>query len=190
MPISKKIKICLVLLLSIWAIFVLNVILPIDFNQYGIRPRTLSGIFGVFLSPFLHGNLPHIISNSIPLFVLTLVLLVFYEKQALGTILGIILLGGLLVWLLADFFTGYTVHIGASGLIYGLVAFLILSGIFQRSFKSLLISIVVFLVYGGIFYYILPHRPNISWEGHLFGALAGCFMAYAYRNRMHNNSVS
>jgi membrane associated rhomboid family serine protease len=190
MPLAKKVKASFYFLIAIWVVFLLNSILPLNLNQYGIQPRTLSGLFGIFLAPFLHGNLPHIISNSIPLFILTLVLLVFYEKQAFGTILGIILLGGFLVWLLADFFTNYTVHIGASGLIYGLVAFLILSGIFQRSSKSLLISILVFLVYGGIFYYILPHRPNISWEGHLFGALAGCYMAYAYRNRMLNNSIS
>ncbi len=184
MPIAKKIRICVILLLSIWAVFILDVILPIDFNQYGIRPRTLSGIFGVFLAPFLHGNLPHIISNSIPLFVLTLVLLVFYEKQAIGVILGIVVLGGFAVWLVADFFTPNTVHIGASGLIYGLAAFLILSGIFQRSFTALVISILVFLVYGGIFFYVLPVQPRVSWEGHLFGALAGCYMAYLFRNKL------
>ena len=183
MPLSKKIQITFIIIALIWLVFMLNSILPINLNQYGIIPRTTKGLIGILFAPFLHANLPHIISNSIPLFVLTLSLFLFYEKQAVVVWLGVMLVGGFLVWLLAGLFSGSSVHVGASGVIYGLVAFFVASGIYQQSVKAILISIVVIIVYGSLIFGIFPSQPRVSWQGHLFGALAGLWMAYVFRKR-------
>jgi membrane associated rhomboid family serine protease len=171
----------------IWLVFVLNSILPINLNQYGIIPRTTQGLIGILFAPFLHGSLAHIISNSVPLLVLTFTLFLFYEKQAYPALLGVTIIGGFLVWLLAGLFSGPSVHIGASGVIYGLVAFFIASGIYQRSTASIIISIVVVVAYGGLIYGIFPTQPRVSWQGHLFGAIAGLYMAYVFRKRKRVN---
>jgi len=183
MPLSKKIQITFIIIALIWLVFMLNSILPINLNQYGIIPRTTKGLIGILFAPFLHANLPHIISNSIPLFVLTLSLFLFYEKQAVVVWLGVMLVGGFLVWLLAGLFSGSSVHVGASGVVYGLVAFFVASGIYQQSVKAILISIVVIIVYGSLIFGIFPSQPRVSWQGHLFGALAGLWMAYVFRKR-------
>lgn len=183
MTLSKKIYFSIFILALIWLVFGLNAILPINLLQYGIAPRTAHGLAGILFAPFLHANLPHIISNSIPLFVLTLSLFLFYEKQAMAVWLGVMLIGGFLVWLLAGLFSGPAVHVGASGVIYGLVAFLVASGIYQRSTKAILISIIVCIVYGSLIFGIFPTQPQVSWQGHLYGGIAGLWMAYVFRKR-------
>jgi len=183
MPLSKKIYISTFILGLIWLVFGVDALLPINFLQYGIVPRSTNGLAGILFAPFLHANLPHIISNSIPLFVLTLSLFLFYEKQAVAVWLGVMLIGGMLVWLFAGLFSGPSVHVGASGVIYGLVAFFVASGIYRQSAKAILISIVVIIVYGSLIFGIFPSQPRVSWQGHLFGALAGLYMAYVFRKR-------
>lgn len=183
LPLTKKISISIFILVLIWLVFAIDAILPINLLQYGIVPRQFNGLTGIFLAPFLHANLPHIISNSIPLFVLTLSLFLFYEKQAISVWLGVMLIGGLLVWLLAGLFSRPAVHVGASGVIYGLVAFFVASGLYQRSAKAILISIVVIIVYGSLIFGIFPSQPRVSWQGHLFGAIGGLWMAYTFRKR-------
>jgi len=163
----------------IWAVYLLDIIMPFDINAYGIHPREIGGLVGVFTSPFLHANLPHIISNSIPLFLLTAALAVFYKRIWLPVIILSALLGGISVWLIAR---GGTNHIGASGVIFSLMAFLILSGVFRRTFKALIVGVVVFFLYGGSMVFgVLPLTPGVSWEGHLFGAIAGGILAWIYR---------
>jgi membrane associated rhomboid family serine protease len=183
MSLSRKLYITSFLIISIWIVFGLDLLLPIDFLQFGIKPREIEGLQGILFSPFLHANLTHIISNSIPLFVLTLTLFLFYEKQAIAVWVGIMLMGGSLVWIFAGLFSGPSVHVGASGVIYGLVAFLIVFGIYQKSFQSILISIIVLIAYGSIMFGVLPNRPQISWQGHLYGALSGIYMAYFFRGK-------
>lgn len=183
MSLSRKLYISFSILGLIWLVFGLDAILPINFLHYGIEPRSTNGLVGIFLAPFLHANLPHIISNSIPLFVLTLSLFLFYERQALAVWCGIALVGGMLVWLFAGLFSGPSVHVGASGVIYGLVAFFVASGIYQQSTKAILISIIVSIVYGSLIFGIFPTQPRVSWQGHLFGALGGLWMAYVFRKR-------
>lgn len=184
MPLSKKVYNCILLVALIWLVFGLDFIIPYQFTNLGIIPREISGMWGIVCAPFLHVNLTHIISNTFPLFVLTLMLLIFYEKQAFWVWVGIAIIGGSLVWLFAGLFSGPSVHVGASGVIYGLVAFLVVSGIFQKSTALILISIVVLIVYGSLIFGVFPSRPHISWQGHLFGALAGVLMAYAFRQRL------
>lgn len=184
MPLSKKIYNCILLIAVIWLVFGLDVVIPYQFTNLGIIPREISGMWGIVCAPFLHVNLTHIISNTLPLFVLTLMLLVFYEKQAFLVWVGIAIIGGSFVWLFAGLFSDPSVHVGASGVIYGLVAFLVVSGIFQKSTTSILISFVVLIAYGSLIFGIFPSRPHISWQGHLFGALSGVLMAYAFKQKL------
>jgi membrane associated rhomboid family serine protease len=161
-----------------WGVFILNAIIYLDFNQYGILPREISGLKGILFCPFLHGSLAHIISNTLPMLILTTVLFWFYKNVAFRVLIFSALIGGGLVWI----FGRSAMHIGASGVVFALVGFLIASGIFRKKIKALLIAIVIFFLYGGVVWGILPSDPNISWEGHLFGFLTGIGLAYAYRN--------
>ncbi len=165
----------------LWLVMVIDMILPANINAWGIVPRSLSGIPGIFLSPFLHSGLPHLVSNTVPLFVLLLITLNAYKNIAMFAVTFISIAGGILVWIFAR---GGN-HIGASGLIYGLIAFLIANGIFRKDKKSLLIAVVVFILYGGLIWGVLPNMYNlhISWEGHLAGAITGVYTAYYYKKK-------
>lgn len=175
---DKSIRSALYFVGFLWIVLILNyLVFFIDFNIFGIYPRSIFGLIGIITWPFLHGGILHLVSNSIPLIVLLSITLSFYNRVALKVITIIIILGGLLVWL----FGRAAIHIGASGLIYGLAAFLFASGIFKRDPKSIIIAIIIFLLYGGMIYGVLPVKSGMSWEGHLFGAIAGIFCAYIYR---------
>lgn len=184
----SKLTISASLIVIIWLVYLANIIIPVEFRQFGIVPRSTNGLIGIILAPFLHGGLGHIISNTLPLFFLTFALLFFYEKIAFKVWIISALAGGILVWLLAR---GNSVHIGASGVIFSLIGFLIASGIFQKSFKSILISIIILFLYGGAIWGVLPTQPGVSWEGHLFGFIVGVALAYFYRkteSRENNNN--
>ena len=172
---QKRITNILIFILFLWLVKVLDTLLPVDFGQFGIIPRTFHGLIGIGLAPLIHGNYYHLISNTVPLFVLLLSLFTFYKKQALGVIIASVIIGGLLVWL----FARSASHIGISGLIYSLAAFLITAGIVKKDIKSLLISVLVIIFYGGLVWGVFPGRFGISWEGHLFGAIAGVLIAFA-----------
>ncbi len=170
---------------SIWIIFILNKIFFFtDFNQFGIRPRTVNGLLGIFFSPFLHLNWVHLISNTIPLLILTFVILQFYNKLYVRVSIFSIIAGGFAVWL---FGRSETNHIGASGLIFAYIGFLLFSGIFRRSVKSIIIAVIIIILYGGaLLQGIIPGQEGISWEGHLFGAIAGALAAWIYRKKYRN----
>jgi membrane associated rhomboid family serine protease len=127
--------------------------------------------------PFLHGSWGHLLSNSIPLVIL-LTLLAGSRANSIVIVVGLIFTGGVLLWL----FGRASIHIGASGLVYGLVAFLIASGFLEGRLIPLLIAILVGFLYGAtMFWGVLPTAgKNVSWDGHLFGALAGFGLAYSY----------
>lgn len=171
---GKNLRYIIVFILILWGIRIIDSILPIDLNQFGIVPRTSAGLLGVVFSPLLHGNYYHLISNTIPILVLLLILFSFYPKIALIVIIESVLIGGGLVWL----FGRSASHIGISGLIYSLATFLIVAGIYKKDMKSLLVSIGVLIAYGGLVWGIFPGRYWISWEGHLFGAIVGGILAY------------
>jgi len=159
----------------IWCVFIVNHVLSLDLESYGLTPRTAAGLIGIPAAPFLHANLAHLVANTVPLTVL-LLLLAGTRAASWQIVLYIVLLGGALLWL----FGRPATHIGASGLIYGLIAFLLLSGIWERRVIPMLISVVVGILYGGaLFSGILPsYASHVSWEGHLFGAIAGSIVAY------------
>ncbi len=139
-------------------------------DSWGIRPRDVSGLWGILFSPFLHGGFAHLIANTVPFITLGFLVML----RGLGTFVGVsllvMLLGGLGVWVFAP---GNTIHIGASGLIFGYIGYLLARGYFERSFGALAMAVVVAVLYGGALWGVLPGQPGISWQGHLFGFLAG-----------------
>ncbi len=172
----KKIQPVIIVLIAIWAMFLLNWIIPADLRQYGIIPRKFSGLTGIILAPFLHKNILHILSNTMPFLILGSILCFFYTKRALSVILISGLLSGLMVWI----FARSAIHIGLSGVIYALASFLIFAGFFQKKFLGILISIIVIISYGGMVWGLLPVNVFMSWEGHLAGAVSGYLLAHYY----------
>jgi membrane associated rhomboid family serine protease len=160
-----------------WLFFFVEVTFNYDFAFLGIVPRTTFGAIGIFMAPLIHGSLSHIISNTIPLLMLGTALYLFYPRTAGKVFTTCYFLTGILVWL----FARSSVHIGASGLVYGLAFYLIFNGFFKKDLKSVIISIVVLLTYDGIFIGLFPSAPGISWESHLFGGIVGFFSARWFR---------
>ncbi len=156
-----------------WLVFTVDNFLAFDLKVFGILPRTLHGTIGIITAPLIHGDSTHIISNTIPILFLGWALFFFYENIAPRVFYLCYFLTNILVWLVAR----PNLHIGASGLLYGLASFLVFYGIFKKDFKSILISVVVVFFYGGMVYGILPTQPGISWESHLMGGIVGAFVA-------------
>ena len=175
---KNSIVIALSVVALLWIILIINYIIPIDFNQFGIIPRRTEGIKGILFAPFLHLNWSHLISNSMPLIVLLTGLFWLYNKVAIRVLALSVIIGGGLVWILGR--TAF--HIGASGVIFSLVAFFIASGIFKKNLKAILLAVIVFFMYGGVVWGVLPGQPGVSWEGHLFGFLTGIGLAYFFRD--------
>lgn len=162
----------------LWFIKVMEWAMSFDFGVWGIHPRTLTGTLGIITAPLIHGDFTHLISNSFPLILLGIGVLYFYKDIAISVFLWIYLATGVFVWVLAR--DAY--HIGASGVVYGLVAFLFFSGLFRRDPRSIAIAFAVILLYGGMFYGVIPTDPNISWESHLLGSIVGICMSFYYKD--------
>ena len=158
----------------VWCSFVVGLILPFSINSFGVTPRSLTGLVGIPLMPFLHADLKHLLSNTVPLTIL-LLLLAGSNAKSSEIVIYLVLIGGALLWLFGRPMT----HVGASGLIYGLIAFLLVSGSLERRLVPLVVSIVVGILYGGtLLSGIVPDLgSHISWEGHLFGAVGGGLVA-------------
>ena len=158
----------------LFLVTVVQVVFGVPLAELGIVPRTLRGLVGIVFSPCLHASLSHIAANAIPLFMLLVMLLSDRSYQPWRTMIWIWGLSGLGTWLIGR---GGSVHVGASSIVFGLAAFLIIAGLRLRSWRSLAVAVVVVMFYGGIFYGALPHRGPISWEGHLCGLIAGVWIA-------------
>ena len=164
--------------LVLWIVLGVEWAFGLDFGHFGILPRKLSGLLGVLTGPLVHGGLGHLASNSGPLLVLFASILFFYRKVAFRAFSWIYIMTGLWVWVGAR--TSY--HIGASGVVYGLAAFMFFSGVFRKDIRTLSLSLIVAFLYGGMVWGVLPQvEANISWESHLYGALAGAAVAFALR---------
>jgi len=165
------------LVIGLWLIKLVEFEYGLDFSGWGIRPRVLNGLYGILFSPLIHGSFGHLAANTFPLLILTFSLFFFYRKSSYFIIILIYLFSGFFVWLGGR----DALHIGASGLIYGLAAFLFFSGVLSHNTRLLTISLIVALIYGGLFWGIFPVKPEVSWESHLWGALSGFGLAFVYR---------
>lgn len=154
----------------LWAIELINSLLGRALNVYGVIPRTGIGLRGILFMPFLHGNFAHLAANTIPLIVLGWLIMLRKTSDFFTVSIVTMVVSGLGIWL-----TGapHSVHIGASGLIFGYLGFLLLRGYFERRISSIILSLTVGLVYGSLIWGVLPSQPGISWQGHLFGLIGG-----------------
>jgi len=162
-----------------WAMFLLDQEFDLHLSQYGLYPRKAEGLFGIFTIPFIHGSFSHIINNSVPMLVLGWALFRFYPTLAFKTLFWVLIISGIWLWISGR--SSY--HIGASGLVYGLASFLFLSGWLRREKRVAALSLLVAFLYGGMWWGVLPVDPTISWEGHLWGAVAGFSLAVLYRKQ-------
>ncbi|HPF51878.1 MAG TPA: rhomboid family intramembrane serine protease [Draconibacterium sp.] len=163
--------------LALWAVKIIEVTTGLNFVQFGIFPRSIDGLKGILFSPFIHADFNHLISNSLPFFILGFMLIYFYRRISYRIFIILYFLSGISVW----FFGREAWHIGASGVVYAMAAFHFVSGIIRSDVRLLTLSVVVVFLYGGLVWGLLPIRPEISWEGHISGAVAGIILAFYYR---------
>lgn len=167
------------LVVSLWLIHLLGWLLDWDMGQWGVYPRSVEHLYGILTAPLAHGSWGHLASNSFPLLFLSVGVIYFYRKISWPVLLTGYLAPGLWVWVAGrDSF-----HIGASGMVYALAFFLFFSGVFRREVRSLVLALVVAFFYGSMVWGIFPGEPNVSWESHLFGAIAGITLAAFFRKQ-------
>lgn len=173
----NSIKIPLLFIVIIWVIKTVETAAGISFSDYGVLPREPSGLIGIVAFPLLHGSWDHLMSNSLPALFLLTGLFYFYPQSSRKVFVILYIVPGILVWL----FGRSSYHIGASGLIYALAAFIFFSGIIRRDKRSIVLALLVTFLYGGLVWGVLPLDKKISWEGHLFGGLTGLITAIVFR---------
>ncbi len=179
MKITHSFGLAALIVLLFWLVKLFEMRTEINLTYYlGVYPRTIFGLLGILTSPFVHGDWLHLLSNAVPFLLLGGSILFFYPLLARKVLLNIYLLTGMSVWL----FARPSFHIGASGLVYGFAAFLFFSGIFRRDMKSISIALIVAFLYGGLVVGLFPAGTGVSYESHLFGAIAGSISAFAYKN--------
>lgn len=170
-------KLALAFVASLWIIEVLNVGLDLGLERFGVAPRDPWGLPGIVLAPLLHGSFAHLVANSVPLVVIGTAMLHLYPDSAAKVLPAIYIGPGIAVWLLAR----GGVHVGASGLIYGLAAYVFVAGLIRRDRRAIAASLLVAFIYGSAAWGVLPLQPDVSWETHLAAALIGVVMAIALR---------
>ncbi|MBC7790558.1 MAG: rhomboid family intramembrane serine protease [Anaerolineae bacterium] len=169
-----------------WAVFVVNLLLGGALLSLGVIPRTAVGLRGIVFAPFLHASLDHIVANSIPFVVLGWMVMLRDERHFIPVTVAGMFGSALVAWLLG---APGSVHIGASGVIFGYLGFLMLSGWYSRSFGSIVLSAVVTVVWGSLVLGMMPGVPGISWQAHAGGFLGGVLAARAFKRR-HVAAVS
>jgi membrane associated rhomboid family serine protease len=194
---SKSLLPSLFILLIIWLFFYLDNHYKLQLYNYGLQPRKIIGIIGIFTMPFIHGDVIHILSNTFPFLILLTLLNFNYSEISIKVLKGIYLISGCLIWCFADLdenTSHVSYHIGASGIIYGLSGFLFFSGIIRKRKDLFAVSLLVTFLYGTLIWGVFPEnfqraihyissKDRISWEGHLFGFLSGSILAFLLKSR-------
>ncbi|WP_372650910.1 rhomboid family intramembrane serine protease [Draconibacterium sp.] len=163
--------------LLLWIVKIVELTSGLSFVEFGIFPRHINGLQGILFSPFIHSDFSHLISNSLPFFILGFMLIYFYRRISYRIFFLLYILSGISTW----FMGREAWHIGASGVVYALAAFHFVSGVIRSDVRLLTLSAIVVFLYGGLVWGLLPIRPEISWEGHLSGAIFGVLLAFYYR---------
>jgi membrane associated rhomboid family serine protease len=165
--------------LLLWAVKLAEYLGDLNFTQFGIYPRRLDGLVGVLGAPFIHGSFGHLFANTAPIIVIGTLLLYVYPRAAKVLLPTVYLGGGLAVWL----FAREAYHIGASGVAFGMLFFVLTIGVLRWERRAIAISLMVFFLYGGMILGIIPDARGISFESHLSGALIGIVLAFLLRHR-------
>ena len=173
----------ILILVFIWIFYWADSLFLFQFYKLGVLPKSIEGLQGILFMPLVHSteNFNHIINNSVPIFLLTLFLFYFYKEIALKVLLFSWIFTGVGVWWFAANKGAY--HIGMSGVIYSLVAFLFTSGTLRKYLPLQALSMFIAFVYGSMIWGILPISPRISWEGHFMGLIVGVILAIVYRQQ-------
>ncbi len=169
-----------ILVLIMWAVRIIQTVGGYDLSFLGIYPLKWQGLPGIITTPFIHSGFSHLISNSVPLIILGSALFYFYREIAFRILVLIWIFTGFWVWIGGR----EAYHIGASGVVYGLAAFILVSGILRRHTGLMAMALVVVFLYGSLIWGIFPEffpERNISWEAHLYGLVAGVSLAFYYR---------
>nr|WP_320022671.1 rhomboid family intramembrane serine protease [uncultured Draconibacterium sp.] len=166
-----------IFVLALWIVKIIELTSGLSFVEFGIYPRHINGLQGVLFSPFIHSDFNHLISNSLPFFILGFMLIYFYRRISYRIFFLLYILSGISTWIMGR----EAWHIGASGVVYAMATFHFVSGIIRSDVRLLTLSAIVVFLYGGLVWGLLPIRPEISWEGHLSGAIFGVALAFYYR---------
>lgn len=190
MAISKRFKTTLrwtfLLTVAVWAVFIFDLLTGSRLAfWYGLHTRETAGLVGIVTAPLLHGSWSHLLSNTFPLVSLLGLLIFFYPRLWPRTLATLWLGTGSLVWLLGRHVT----HIGASGVVYALAAFLGFSGFFRRDMRAVVISLLVLFYYGSMVVGVLPGQEGISWESHLLGLVMGVVAAFLFRGELEEHEL-
>ena len=165
-------------LAAFWTALGVNVATGGALLQYGIIPRTITGLRGILFAPFLHGSVQHLLANTASFAVLGWLVMLRDRRHFIPVTLLAMLGAGAVAWLLG---APGSVHVGASGVIFGYLGFLMLAGWYARSLGSILLSVLVTGLWGGLVFGVLPGQPGISWQAHLGGFLGGIWAARMFR---------
>lgn len=166
----------------LWVVKAVEAAFGISLVSFGVQPLTAEGLKGIIFSPLIHGSMAHLISNSVPFFLLTAALFYFYRTHAWTIFLLSWLVTGFWTWIFAR---GSAFHIGASGVVYALATFHFVSGIIRKEPKLIAFTLLVTFLYGSFVWGIFPDfalKERISWESHLMGMVAGLVLAFTYRS--------
>lgn len=161
----------------LWAILIIDTAFGLGLARFGLRPGHMEGLIGVFTAPLIHGGAEHLFSNTLPLIISMTTILYLYPRSAMRVMPFIWMGSGLLAWIIGR----PSLHFGASGFVYGLLAYVFISGILRMDMRSVAVSVMVWFLYGSMIWGVLPIRPNMSWELHLGGAILGVSLAIIYR---------
>jgi len=161
----------------LWLVQLLNWGLDLGLERFGVRPRQLGGLSGILIAPLLHSGFSHLTANSLPLLVLGTGMLYLYPNSTPTVISAVYLGPGVAVWL----FARESVHVGASGLVYGLVSYIFVAGVIRHDRRAVAASLLVSFLYGTLAWGVFPSKPEVSWETHLAAALIGVILAVVLR---------
>lgn len=170
------VKLLGVLVGLMWLSEIVDTALHGRLDQYGIVARDPDGLVGILTSPFLHAGFGHLIANTVPLLTLGALIAVSGAKRLFAVTAIVTTVGGFGTWLISP---PNTITIGASGLVFGFALYLIARGLFNRRLGQVAVGVIVVVIWGGMLFASLIPRDGISWQGHLFGGIAGVFAAWA-----------
>ena len=157
-----------------WVSEIVDFFMDHRLDAYGVRPHQLLGLRGIAFAPFLHSGFRHLIGNTVPFALLGVLIALGGLRQLVSVTVVVAFISGLGMWI---FGSSNEVHIGASGVVFGYLAYLLVRGVFARNIRQILLGVVLAAVYGGLLWGVLPTTQGVSWEGHLFGVVGGVVAA-------------